>query len=84
MYFKQDFFFSSDPVEFQMSFDRRTGKPIAVSVIKMEKGSVSYEVLSENRVSGTVMTEAKPNKQRNVSDYCHSRCNLNLSYRFLL
>lgn len=57
------FFFSSfawtDAVEFQMSFDRRTGKPIAVSVIKLEHGSVSFELLSENQVTGTVAAEAK-------------------------
>lgn len=48
-----------DPVEFQMSFDRRTGKPIAVSVIKLEQGSVSFELLSDNRVTGNVVAEAK-------------------------
>ena len=50
-----------------MSFDRRTGKPIAVSVVKMEAGSVSFEILSENRVTGTVVTEAKLSKSRPVS-----------------
>ena len=33
-----------DPVEFQMSFDRKTGKPIAIAVVPMEPGSVSFEV----------------------------------------
>jgi len=55
-----------DPVEFQMSFDRRTGKPIAVSVIKMEKGTVTFEILSETRKNGTVVTEAKAIKHRNT------------------
>lgn len=50
-----------------MSFDRRSGKPIAVSLIKMETGTVSFEVLSENRVKGHVVIEAKPVKQRTVS-----------------
>jgi len=54
----------SDPVEFQMSFDRRTGKPIAVSVVKMDPGTVSFEILSESRVTGTVVAEAKPSKTR--------------------
>lgn len=50
-----------------MSFDRRTGKPIAVSVIKMEAGAASFEILSENRVSGTVVSEAKVTKSRMVN-----------------
>lgn len=48
-----------DPVEFQMSFDRRTGKPIAVSLIKLEDGSVSFEILGEKSVTGNVAAEAK-------------------------
>ena len=43
-----------------MSFDRRTGKPIAVSLVKMEKGTVHFEILSENRVNGTCMLVAQP------------------------
>ena len=54
-----------EPVEFQMSYDRRTGKPIAVSLIRLEPGSVSCEVLSEERVIGNVVTEAKPCKTKN-------------------
>ena len=49
----------SDPVEFQMSFDRRTGKPIAVSVIKLERGTVSFEILNEASVCGNIVAEAK-------------------------
>ena len=56
-----------DPVEFQMSFDRRTGKPIAISVVKMDKGAATFEVLSESRINGSVLSEAKPTKQRMVS-----------------
>lgn len=48
-----------DPVEFQMSFDRRTGKPIAVTVVMLEDGTVSFEILGENRVTGSVAAEAK-------------------------
>lgn len=55
-----------DPVEFQMSFDRRTGKPIAVSVVKMDQGSVTFEILSEKRVNGNVLAEAKLVKQRST------------------
>ncbi|KAK2146556.1 hypothetical protein LSH36_600g01076 [Paralvinella palmiformis] len=52
-----------DPVEFQMSFDRRTGKPIAVSVTRLE-------VLNENRVSGVVVTEAKPTGKPKAATGC--------------
>lgn len=44
-----------DPVEFEVTFDRRTGKPIASTVTK-----ISPEVvLSEERVVGIVTTELK-------------------------
>ncbi|ELU07507.1 hypothetical protein CAPTEDRAFT_158253 [Capitella teleta] len=52
-----------DPVEFQMSHDRRTGKPVAVSVQKMETGA-SFEMCSEGRVTGTVCIEAKSPKSK--------------------
>lgn len=42
-----------DPVEFEMTYDRRTGKPIASSVTKIGP----EVVLSEERVTGTVTTE---------------------------
>ncbi|GFG28196.1 hypothetical protein Cfor_07844 [Coptotermes formosanus] len=43
-----------DPVEFEMTYDRRTGKPIASAVTK-----IAPEVLSEERVTGTVTTELR-------------------------
>ncbi|GJQ87988.1 Unr [Trypoxylus dichotomus] len=44
-----------DPVEFEMTYDRRTGKPIASAVTK-----ISPEVvMSEERVTGTVTTELR-------------------------
>merc|ERR1719167_1929857 len=44
-----------DPVEFEMTYDRRTGKPIASGVSK-----IAPEVeMSEERVIGTVTTEVK-------------------------
>lgn len=43
-----------DPVEFEMTYDRRTGKPIASSVTK-----IAPEVMSEERVTGTVTTEVR-------------------------
>ncbi|XP_055378743.1 cold shock domain-containing protein E1 isoform X2 [Condylostylus longicornis] len=42
-----------DPVEFEMTYDRRTGKPIASQVTKI----APEVVLSEERVTGTVTTE---------------------------
>ncbi|XP_037094593.1 cold shock domain-containing protein E1-like [Pollicipes pollicipes] len=48
-----------DPVEFEMTYDRRTGKPIASSVSKITP-EVTPQVLSEERVTGTVTTELTP------------------------
>merc|ERR1719347_20474 len=44
-----------DPVEFEMTYDRRTGKPIASAVSKI----APEVVMSEERVIGTVTTEVK-------------------------
>ncbi|XP_077302230.1 cold shock domain-containing Unr [Arctopsyche grandis] len=44
-----------DPVEFEMTYDRRTGKPIASTVTKI----APEVVLSEARVTGTVTTELR-------------------------
>merc|ERR1719225_794567 len=44
-----------DPVEFEMTYDRRTGKPIASAVSKI----APEVVLREERVIGTVTTEAR-------------------------
>lgn len=44
-----------DPVEFEMTYDRCTGKPIASQVTKI----APEVVLSEERVTGTVTTELK-------------------------
>merc|ERR1719447_1600052 len=46
-----------DPVEFEMTYDRRTGKPIASVVSKI----APEVVMSEERVIGTVTTECKVN-----------------------
>lgn len=45
-----------------MSFDRRTGKPIAVSVVKIAVGSATFEMVNEKRVTGTIVVEAKQMK----------------------
>ena len=44
-----------DPVEFEMTYSRKSGKPIAISVSKI----APEVVMSEERVIGTVMTEVK-------------------------
>lgn len=54
-----------DPVEFQMTYDRRTGKPIASSIVLLNSGSSSYEVLSEEKYTGSIAQEAKPTKNKN-------------------
>ncbi|OAD53512.1 Cold shock domain-containing protein E1 [Eufriesea mexicana] len=46
-----------DPVEFEMTYDRRTGKPIASTVSKI----APEVVLSEERVIGNVTTELHTN-----------------------
>merc|ERR1719186_1798216 len=44
-----------DPVEFEMTYSRKSGKPIAISVSKI----APEVVMSEERVIGSVMTEVK-------------------------
>ncbi|GAB0096270.1 cold shock domain-containing protein E1 [Sergentomyia squamirostris] len=52
-----------DPVEFEMTYDRRTGKPIASLVTKI----APEVVLSEERVTGTVTTEIKSDGSNSVN-----------------
>jgi cold shock CspA family protein len=54
-----------EAVEFQMSFDRRTGKPVAVAVVKVDPAEASPEILSDDKVQGTIVQEAKQVKQKN-------------------
>ncbi|XP_011181278.1 cold shock domain-containing protein E1 isoform X1 [Zeugodacus cucurbitae] len=51
-----------DPVEFEMTYDRRTGKPIASQVSKI----APEVVLSEERVTGTVTTELRTDCANNL------------------
>lgn len=51
-----------------MSYDRRTGKPVACAVTKVENPLIDVEVLSEEKYKGTIVQEAKPLKNKNVSD----------------
>ncbi|KAL5292829.1 CSDE1 family protein [Megaselia abdita] len=52
-----------DPVEFEMTYDRRTGKPIASQVSKI----APEVVLSEERVTGTVTTELRMDSSNNLT-----------------
>lgn len=45
-----------DEVEFDVSMDTRTGKPVAVQVVKLKKGTVVFEVYSEERILGEIAT----------------------------
>lgn len=49
-----------DEVEFEVSMDSRTGKPVAIQVIRLQKGTVMFEILSEDRVLGEVTSPAPP------------------------
>lgn len=53
-----------DAVEFQMSYDRRSGRPVACDLVRVDPSLVSCEVLSEERYIGSVVQEAKPAKPR--------------------
>ncbi|ESO83947.1 hypothetical protein LOTGIDRAFT_108249 [Lottia gigantea] len=56
---------TGDAVEFQMSYDRRTGKPIAVAVVKIDPSMVTSETVDGKRCNGTVVQEAKQSKAKN-------------------
>lgn len=49
-----------------MTYDRRTGKPVASHIVLLNSGSQSYEVLSEEKFTGSIAQEAKPTKNKNV------------------
>jgi cold shock CspA family protein len=46
-------------VEFQEAADRRTGKPIAVSVVRIPFPKNTFEIISEKSATGLVLAEAK-------------------------
>lgn len=52
-------------MEFSVSNDRRTGKPIAVSVARLDQQALVPEVISDERFVGTVIQEAKASKGKN-------------------
>lgn len=55
-----------DPVEFEMTYDRKTGKPIASSVVKISSGAMFDEQLSQDRVSGFITLEVSPDREGRV------------------
>jgi len=55
----------AEVVEFQQSNDRRTGKPIAVAVIRAPV-KASCEIISEKPATGVVLAEAKAVKNSGV------------------
>jgi len=59
----------TEVVEFQESSDRRTGKPIAVAVIRAPL-KTSCEIISEKPANGVVLAEAKAVKNRGVCLNC--------------
>ncbi|XP_054718885.1 LOW QUALITY PROTEIN: cold shock domain-containing protein E1-like [Uloborus diversus] len=61
-----------DAVEFEMTYDRRTGKPIASAVCKIT--SEVGEVLCEERVSGFITTEIKDNTEGRVAYESRGEC----------
>ncbi|XP_052862597.1 cold shock domain-containing protein E1 [Anopheles cruzii] len=65
-----------DPVEFEMTYDRRTGKPIASQVTKI----APEVVLSEERVTGTVTTELKSESSGNSTSTSSDTTTGRISY----
>lgn len=63
-----------DPVEFEMTYDRRTGKPIASAVVKISTEALSDEVLSSERVSGFITTEVKDGAEGRVAYESRGEC----------
>lgn len=55
-----------DPVEFEMTYDRKTGKPIASSVVKISSGAMFDEQLSQERVSGFITFQVTPDQEGRV------------------
>ena len=55
-----------DPVEFEMTYDRKTGKPIASGVVKISSGAMFDEQLSQDRVSGFITLEVTPDREGRV------------------
>ncbi|XP_053210633.1 cold shock domain-containing protein E1-like [Panonychus citri] len=63
-----------DPVEFEMTYDRRTGKPIASVVVKICSEAFLGEELSSERVSGFVTTELGEGREGRVAYEHRGEC----------
>lgn len=63
-----------DPVEFEMTYDRKSGKPIASCVVKMTHEALSGEVLSQEVASGFITTEAKDGAEGRVAYENRGEC----------
>lgn len=63
-----------DSVEFEMTYDRRTGKPIASSVAKISPEALGDEVLSDYQVSGFVTTEVTDGSEGRVAYENRGEC----------
>ena len=63
-----------DPVEFEMTYDRRTGKPIASSVLRISSEAMMQEELSCERVTGFITTELTGDKEGRVAYENRGEC----------
>ncbi|XP_015783849.1 cold shock domain-containing protein E1 isoform X1 [Tetranychus urticae] len=63
-----------DPVEFEMTYDRRTGKPIASMVVKISSEAFLGEELSSERVSGFITTELGEGREGRVAYEHRGEC----------
>jgi len=62
-----------DPVEFEMTYDRRTGKPIASYVVKISSEAISEELSSEP-VTGFITIELSDEKEGRVAYENRGEC----------
>lgn len=63
-----------DPVEFEMTYDRKSGKPIASCVVKISSEAMSSEVMNEEVASGFITTEAKNGTEGRVAYERRGEC----------
>jgi cold shock CspA family protein len=63
-----------DPVEFEMTYDRRTGKPIASTVVKITSEAFMAEELSSERVTGFITTELTSEREGRVAYENRGEC----------
>nr|XP_037272375.1 cold shock domain-containing protein E1-like isoform X3 [Rhipicephalus microplus] len=63
-----------DPVEFEMTNDRKSGKPVASAVVKISSEALSSEVLSDEVATGFITTEAKDGAEGRVAYENRGEC----------